>query len=93
MREELWEGSLARDPEDVFSPRVPLSLFTLAAGETSSCTHGAVSGVPVWSFQEEVVTVMSGSVLPVVLWAVAGPFFPCCGHPQKPFLSPVLSTG
>lgn len=69
----------------MFSPRVPLRLFTPAAGEMSSCAHGAVSGVPVWSFQEEVVTVMSGSVLPVVLWAVAGPFFSLLQTPTEAF--------
>lgn len=73
----MWEGSLAQDPKDVplLSPRVPLSLFTLAAGKLSSCVHGAVSGVPRWSFQEKVVTVVLGSVLQ----AVAGHFLPCHG--------------
>lgn len=92
-----WEkAAWLQDPKLclLLSPWVPLNLSTLAAGKMCSCALGARSGVPRWSFQEEVVTVDSGSSMPVVLQAVARTFFSLpWTPPQRPSLSPVTSSG
>lgn len=78
----------------LLSPRVPLNLFMTASGKMCSCAPGAVSGVLRWSLQEEVVTVVSGSIMTVVLQSLAWTFFPpAVGTPQRPSLSPVISSG